>query len=121
MFAEISAVGQFVENGNVKALGIGSEAPEPAMPGVAPIARELPGFAAATWYGVVGPRGLSENIVREVSSKIKEALQDESLKAKFEKISVKAIGGAPSDLTKFMNEEKERWAKVIHDANIKID
>ncbi|MDB5641296.1 MAG: extra-cytoplasmic solute receptor BugT [Hyphomicrobiales bacterium] len=121
MFAEISAVGQFVESGDVKALGIGSETPERSMPGVPPISRELPGFAAATWYGVVGPRGLPDTIIREVSSRINQALQDPGLKAKLEKISVTPLGGSPADLTKYMGEEKDRWAKVIRDANIKID
>jgi len=71
------------------------------------MARVLPSLAAA--------------IVAKLNSEINTALADAKIAARLADIGGKALRGSPADLARLMDEEVDKWAKVIRSANIKPD
>lgn len=48
-------------------------------------------------------------------------LKDPAIVAKFDAIGAITVGGTPADLGQFMKTQSTRWAKVIKEANVKIE
>jgi tripartite-type tricarboxylate transporter receptor subunit TctC len=91
------------------------------LPGV-PSMREA-GFAgvyASTWYGLVGPAHLPQDVVARLNAVMNAFLQQAETRTRFSTIGVQARGGSPEQLAQKMADDKVLWSKVIKDANIKM-
>src|SRR5215510_5268089 len=65
MFASLSSAIPLIKAGRLKAFGVTGAQRSPSMPDLPTVAEaaNLPGFAAAAWYGVVAPAGLAKPVV----------------------------------------------------------
>jgi tripartite-type tricarboxylate transporter receptor subunit TctC len=66
-----------------------------------------------TWQGMVAPAGTPPAIAAQVSAAVAEALRAPDVAAQLEKSSLEAVGSTPADMATFMDEERERWGKVL--------
>ena len=51
---------------------------------------------------------------------VNDALADPEMKKKFADLGGIVLGGSASDFGKFLVDETNKWAKVIHDADLKL-
>ena len=109
----------YVRSGKLRALGVTSTKPSPALPDVPTIAQYVPGFEASIWHGIGAPKGTPKDIVDKLNKDINDILATPAIKEKFANIGGTAIGGTPDQYGKFIATEVEKWAKVIKAANIK--
>ncbi|HVY57456.1 MAG TPA: tripartite tricarboxylate transporter substrate binding protein [Xanthobacteraceae bacterium] len=121
MFTEAAAAGQYIADGKLRALAVGSEKRSPSMPDVPAVSEVLPGFLVMTWYGLVAPAQTSPQIAAKLSAAVAKALADPVAAKRLVDLSVTAVGSTPAELAKFMGEERERWGKVIREAGAKVD
>ena len=89
----------------------------PDMPTVAESG--YPGFEAGTWYAFLGPAGLPREIQAKLAADIVAMTQLADVRARFTTMGVEAIGTTPARLATIMQEDLEKWGKVIRTANIK--
>jgi len=73
------------------------------------------------WYAVLAPAGTPRDTVSKLNSEIVRALNAPEVKALLEKADIETIGSTPEGLTKFMKSEIAKWARVVRDANVRID
>jgi len=109
----------FVKSGKLRALGVTSAKPNPALPDVPTIAQSVPGFEASIWHGIGAPKGTPKDIVDRLNKEINGILATPEIKTKFGNIGGTALGGTPEQYGKFIATEIEKWGKVIKSANIK--
>jgi len=109
----------FVKSGKLRALGVTSAKPNPALPDVPTIAQSVPGFEASIWHGIGAPKGTPKDIVERLNKEINGILATPEIKTKFGNIGGTALGGTPEQYGKFIATEIEKWGKVIKSANIK--
>ena len=114
---------QFVRAGKLKVLGVATAKRVALIPEVPTIIEAgLPGFTAASWFGVFAPTGTPPEIVARLSDDINGFLKSPEVIKK-----VTDIGGelAPpntsTDYAKFVQSETARWSKLIREANIKAE
>ena len=122
MFATVSGGAAHVRSGKLRALAVTSATRSPAYPDVPTIAESgVPGFAAETWYGFLGPAGLPGPIVARLHAALKAAAETDGFrtKAAADGLEVKVSDGAA--LGKLIDEEEKRWRPVVKEANIKPD
>jgi tripartite-type tricarboxylate transporter receptor subunit TctC len=81
----------------------------------------FPGYEATTWYGLVGPRMLPTSIARRMNEDINKILLMPDVKEKFDQYGAEDGGGSVDKFAKFMQVEARKWAKVVKDANVKMD
>ena len=93
----------------------------PALPDVPTIAETLPGFEAVAWFGVVAPPKTSMTIVNKINADINEALHDPDVQTKLANLNAEVVGGTQEATAAYFRAETARWAKVIKDANVKVD
>lgn len=113
MFTEISGVLPHIRSGRLRALAVGSAKRNALLPDVPAISEIYPGFVSMTWQGMIAPAGTAAEIADQVSAAVAEALRAPDVAAQLKKSSLDAVGSTPADMAKFMDEERERWGKVL--------
>ncbi|HEX7250253.1 MAG TPA: tripartite tricarboxylate transporter substrate-binding protein [Burkholderiales bacterium] len=106
--------------GRIRALGVSSKAEAPQLPGVPPIAKTIPGFENAGWFGIVAPTGTPKEIVQKVYVDTKKALEDSRMKGRFYAQGLAPVGNSPEEMAKAMQAETQLWAKVVKERGITV-
>jgi tripartite-type tricarboxylate transporter receptor subunit TctC len=110
----------FIRNGQFRPLGVTTTARSDALPDVPSIAEFLPGYEVSAFYGLNAPKGTPLEIIGILNKTVNEALADTEMKKKFADLGGMMLGGSPSEFGKFLAAETNKWAKVIHDADLKL-
>ncbi len=116
----LAATISHVTSGRLRALGVTSKTEAPQLPGVPPIARTLPGFENAGWFGIVAPAGTPKEIIQKVYRDTRKALEDTQMKARFWAQGLAPVGNSPEEMARAMKEETALWAKVVRERNIRV-
>ena len=107
--------------GTLRALGVTSPQRWPIVPDVPAIAETVPGFESVGFYGISAPKGTPPEIIDILNKAVGEALKDPRLVARLAE-----IGGIPKPMTpaefgKLVNDETEKWRKVVEFAGVSVD
>ena len=79
------------------------------------------GFEATTWYGLAGPGKLPPAIVNKINRDVNTVLAMADVQERLDTFGAEDGGGTPEKFAQFIRVEQEKWAKVVKDANIKLD
>jgi len=111
-----------IDRGALKGLLLTDRERWPALPDL-PTAAEagLPDLLLTTWTGFYVPKGTPPEIVQKINDDIRTVGAMPEVLARLD-----ALGGAPKlmspqDFAAFTRSEKERWGKIIHRANMKVE
>lgn len=126
MFDQSNTALPQVAGGRVRAIALTSLTPMPQQyPGVAPLAAQtLPGFEAATWYGLYAPKGTPRDVVQKMYQAYLKALQDQAWTQRMAGQGIHLLAPAhyaPDALARHTAAEVERWRQVTTAARIRID
>jgi tripartite-type tricarboxylate transporter receptor subunit TctC len=91
------------------------------LPDVPVMSDFVPGYEAGSWFGIGAPRGTSDDIVGKLNKAINTGLSDPKVTGRLAELGATPIPGSPSDFAKFINDETERYGRVIRLAGIKAD
>jgi tripartite-type tricarboxylate transporter receptor subunit TctC len=121
-FDTMTAATPHVKGG--KAIAIAQTRPKRsgAHPNVPTMAESgFPGFDATTWYGLVGPGKMAPALAKRMNEDVNKALAMPDVMAKLEVSGAEDGGGSVEKFREFMHVEQAKWAKVIKEANVKVD
>jgi tripartite-type tricarboxylate transporter receptor subunit TctC len=80
-----------------------------------------PGLVAVNWWGVLYPAGTSKAIVDKLHADTVKALADPDVKKRFADLGVEAVSSSPAEFSAFIKAEMDKYAKLIKEANIKVN
>jgi len=120
LIASLPSSLEYVKAGKVRGLAVTS-ATRADMTDLPAVAEFVPGYEVSSWYGIGVPRGTPANVVETLNREVNAGLADPATKARLAQEGGIAMPGTPADFAKIVAEETEKWAKVIHAANIKAD
>ncbi len=108
--------------GQIKMLGVGAPKRMPMVPEVPTVSESgLPGYQATAWFGLFGPAGMPEDIVMKVDQDVIKIFSDPAFRARFlDPQMFVSMAGPPDEFEAYIKAERAKWAKVIHDDDIKI-
>jgi tripartite-type tricarboxylate transporter receptor subunit TctC len=110
----------YIRAGQFRALGVTTTARSDALPDVPSISEFLPGYEVSAFYGLSAPKGTPVDVIDSLNKAVNDALTDAAMRKKFADLGGMMIGGSPADFDKFIAAETDKWAKVIHEANIAL-
>ncbi|MCW5733415.1 MAG: tripartite tricarboxylate transporter substrate binding protein [Enhydrobacter sp.] len=110
-----------IRAGKVRALGVASLQRQPELPDVPPIADTLPGFEVGAWGVLMAPKGTPRQIIDTLNAAVRKALETPEVRDGFLKQSFHPAPMTPEQTGDFLRAEYEKWAKVVRDANIKVN
>ena len=79
------------------------------------------GLVAVNWWGVLLPAGTPKAIVDKYHADMVKAIQDPVVKSKFADLGVEAVSSTPAEFGGFIKSETDKYARLIREANIKVN
>ncbi len=122
MFASLSSSIPLIKSGRLKAFAVTGAHRSPSIPELPTVAEAaLPGFAAAAWYGFVGPAGIPKPIVATLNKAAIAALGTPEVKGRMFASGVEVRTSTPEEFASFIKTEMEKWARVVKASGAKAD
>lgn len=121
-FATVPTILNQVKAGKVKLIATTSKSRSKLFPDVPTVMESgVKSFEVGTWWGIVGPKDLSADIVATLNRAINESTASEALVKRFEEEGAERFAGTPADFGTSIKNELDGWRKVVQDAGLKID
>jgi len=114
------ALGQ-LEAGTLRALAVTTASRSPFLPNVPAIAETVPGYDTEVWWGLLGPAGMSSELVAKLSRDFVAALNTEPVKERLTKFGASPIGSSPQQLDAKIHADYEKWGPIIKAAGIRAE
>ena len=112
----------FIQNGNVRALGVTSATRSASLPDVPTIAEAgVPGYEATAWFTIAVTSSVPPATVEKLNSDIRKILQQPETIERFKALGAVIVGNSVADARAFFVSETAKWNDVIEIAHIKVD
>ena len=110
-------------SGQIKIFGIGSPnrlAPAADIPTVAESG--LPGYEAATWFGLFATAGTPREVILKLNAEVQKILADPEFREKFLAPQMfEPMASTPEAFADYIRAQTQKWAKVIREQKLSID
>ena len=108
-----TTMNEFISNGRLRLLGVGSKQASPLAPNAPPIASVLPGYESETWFAILAPAGTPKEVIQRLNESINAALKREDIKKQFtSQFGMVAATSTPEELGQMIKADIKRWAPV---------
>ena len=119
MFEQMYAAMPAIQGGRMRALAITSKTRSPLLPNLPTMGEEgFPAVEVMNWQGLIGPKGLPADLVKQLNQVCNQALLSAEVKEKILSQGNELGGGTPEQFAALIKSETPRWAKVVRDAKI---
>ena len=111
-----------IQSGRLRGLAISTPRRLPQLPEVPTFAEVgITGFDVANWYGVMAPSATPREIVARLNADINKAMQVPQVRSRLEAVGTQLREMSTAEFDAYMRAEVTKYAKLIKDANIKIE
>jgi len=111
-----------VKAGRLKGLAVTSKSRTPLYPEMPTMIESgVRDFVATSWFGSFFPAHTPAGIVNRVHEDTVKILRMPDVRANFESQAFEIIGAGPTEFRKFLITEHQKYAKVIREANIRVE
>jgi tripartite-type tricarboxylate transporter receptor subunit TctC len=122
MFLPIHVALQQVKAGNLVALAISSDKPNPLLPGVPPLrALGLGTIDVEIWYGVLAPKGTQREFIDRLNKELGDILALPDVREAFETQGMTPAHSTPEEFRALIEHDAARWAELIKAQHIVAD
>jgi tripartite-type tricarboxylate transporter receptor subunit TctC len=111
-----------IQAGQVRAIGVAASARAEQVPDVPTFAEQgVKDQEADTLTGIVAPAGTPKEIVELLSREIAKSVARPDVKERLVNLGFKPVASTPDEFAARIRLEMEKWGKVVHDANLRIE
>ena len=122
MFPGLAAATPHIRSGRVRPLAVTGLRRHPQYKDVPTLDESgFNGFDAQQWYGVVGPAGMPEPIVRHLNETLASVLRAPDLRDKLAVEAIEPLVMSPEQFSAFIKTDIARWTKIAKDRNIQLE
>jgi tripartite-type tricarboxylate transporter receptor subunit TctC len=115
-------IGQQIESGTIRALGLARAERVPQLAAVPTFAESgVPGVEADAWSALFAPARTPDPIIERLYLAITTALSKDSVRAVMAKQGIPAALRSPAEVAAMLPAEVQKWAAVIKASNLVID
>jgi tripartite-type tricarboxylate transporter receptor subunit TctC len=122
MFDTIPSALAHVKSGKLRALGVTGAKRSALLPEVPTLAEAgLPGFEVVSWYGLVGPARLPQEVARRLNAEATKAASGREFRGRMEPLGFEIVTATPERMAAMLAADSARWAPLIKAAGITIN
>lgn len=112
---------QHIKAGKLTAFAVTSPQRLAQLPDVPTVSEAgLAGYDSTGWFGVVAPADTPPAVVDRLNAEITAALNDAKIQASMRNLGVEPAPTRADAFERYIRSETDKWAKVIKQANIRI-
>ncbi len=113
-FPTVTAALPLLHSGKLRSLAVTSAKRASLLPTVPTLSESgMPGYDHTIWYGVMGPKALSRDIIMRLAAVLSKTLGSEDIKESLTKQGLEARTSTPAEFTAFLKREMTLNAKLV--------
>src|SRR6202171_3999809 len=120
MFAPGPVVQQFVQSGQLKALGVTDNRRSKFYPDVPTVADAVPGYESVGWFGLLAPPNTPPDIVRKLNEVIVAAMQTQEFRDHLATLGAEPKPQPPAEFGRYINADVAKWSKLVKDNDVQL-
>jgi tripartite-type tricarboxylate transporter receptor subunit TctC len=120
MFAPGPVVQQFVQSGQLKALGVTDTQRSKFYPDVPVVADAVPGYESVGWFGLLAPPNTPPEIVKKINDVIVAAMQTQEFRDHLATLGAEPKPQTPEEFGRYINADVAKWSKLVKDNNVQL-
>ena len=114
MFDNISSISPHIKNGRVRGLGVSGKRRSPALAQLPTIEEAgVKGYETTAWGGIVGPKGVSNEIVIRLNTEINRVLTSPGVREKYSQLAFETMASPPNLLATMARLETPKWTEIV--------
>lgn len=122
MFDNLASIGPHIRSGRVRALGVSGNRRSPVFPDLPTIQEAgVKGYETTAWGGLVGPKGLPNDIVALLNKEINRVIALPAIREKYNALAVETMASPPHLIMAMAKVETPRWAEVVKRSGARVD
>lgn len=122
MFCNLPLCLPHIQSGKLRALAITSSHRSPLLPEVPTMVEAgLPEYEVNGWFGLFAPAKVDASIVQKLNAETRKVLDMPEVKKQLLAQGAEPAGGPSDEFSQFVQQEHDKWAKVINDAGITLE
>ena len=121
MFAPGPVVQQFVQSGQLKALGVTDTRRSKFYPDVPTLAESgVPGYESVGWFGLLAPAGTPPEIVKQINQAIVAAMDTQQFRDHLATLGAEPKPQTPEQFGRYINADVAKWSKLVKDNDVQL-
>lgn len=121
-FGDVTGLLSSVRAGRLKPLGLASIRRHPSLPDVRTLEEQgVPGVDTNNWYAIFAPAKTPPATLQALNAALRRALDDPTLRDKLLQTGSEPAPSTPEELTALLQQDTEKWAKLIREKTIKAE
>jgi tripartite-type tricarboxylate transporter receptor subunit TctC len=119
IFGAVATVMPHVSTKRLRAVAVTSAKRSAAAPDLPPVADTVPGYEAAIWYGVIGPKGISKAVVQRWTTEIDRIVGLPDVKERMVREGFERVEASPARFRDLLRRDVAKWKTVVTKGNIR--
>ena len=120
MFDNMPSSIEHIRAGRLRPLAVTATTRWQEFPDIPTVADFVPGFETSAWAGIGAPKNTPAEIIDKLNREINGGLLDPKIKARIAELGGMVLALSPTEYGKRIEEETEKWAKVIKFSGAKL-
>jgi tripartite-type tricarboxylate transporter receptor subunit TctC len=124
-FDNLATAAPNIRSGKLKALAVTTLKRSSAMPDVPALAEAMPnlfsGFAVDTWWGLVAPAGIPQDVIAKLNTAFTTALNSPETKTRYAALMAEPSPSTSAEFAAFMQAERAKYEKPVKTSGARID
>jgi tripartite-type tricarboxylate transporter receptor subunit TctC len=121
MFMNAGPAEGLARDGRVRILGIGSAQRVPLLPNVPTLREQGMAVDSGNWFALVGPARIPPEVATRVAAASAEALRNPAAQEVFRAQGILPVAMTPEQTRAFIAADRERFAVVVRNLNLRLD
>lgn len=122
MFDNMPSAWPHVETGKLRALAVTTADRSKTAPNLPTMQEEgFSDFDVSSWFGVIGPKGLPEDVVAKLNKAIRDGLAKPEVRERLEGLGAVPADTTPEQFGQFIKTEVETWGPVVEASGAQVD
>jgi len=122
MFSTYIVARPHAEAGRLRVIAVITPNRQPLLPDLPTVGESVQGFGLSNWNGLFLPAKTPRAVTDRLFAEVNRALKLPDLKKRQNDSGIEPIGSASQDeFREFYRAERERWARIVQDAGIRIE
>lgn len=122
IFDQMTASIGYVKGAKLRAIGVASPKRSDQLPDVPTLAEQgCKGCEASTFAGVFAPANTPRSVVDRLADAVNKVVASKPVRDRFISLGAEPMSNKPDEFAKMIKEDVMRWARVVKEANIKIE